>query len=77
MIRTPAAGAPRLVLASASPRRRELLAGLGLDFRLRPVDVDETTLPGEEARPYVLRLAEAKAAAAAAAAALASASRRT
>lgn len=67
MIRTPAAGAPRLVLASASPRRRELLAGLGLDFRLRPVDVDETTLPGEEARPYVLRLAEAKAAAAAAA----------
>ncbi len=51
----------RLVLASASPRRRELLAGLGLDFDLRPVDVDETPLAGEAPRAYVLRLAEAKA----------------
>ncbi len=52
---------PRLVLASASPRRRELLGGLGLDFDLRPVDIDETPLAGEPAEEYVLRLAEAKA----------------
>src|SRR5262245_22025141 len=57
---------PRLVLASASPRRRELLSGLGLDFEVRPVDLDETPLPGEEPRPYVLRLAREKAAARAA-----------
>lgn len=54
---------PRLVLASASPRRRELLGGLGLDFEVRPVDLDETPRPGEEPRPYVLRLAREKAAA--------------
>ena len=54
---------PRLVLASASPRRRELLAGLGLTPLVRPVDVDETPLPGEPARDCVLRLARAKAAA--------------
>jgi nucleoside triphosphate pyrophosphatase len=53
------------VLASASPRRRELLAGLGLAFELRPVDLDETPRPGEPPRDYVLRLAEEKAAAAA------------
>jgi len=57
---------PRLVLASASPRRRELLGGLGLDFEVRPVDLDETPRPGEEPRPYVLRLAREKAAARAA-----------
>lgn len=51
----------RLVLASGSPRRRELLAGLGLDFSVRPVDLDETPLPGELPEPYVLRLARAKA----------------
>lgn len=56
---------PRLVLASASPRRRELLAGLGLDFELRPSTVDETPLAGERPDDYVLRLAHAKAAAAA------------
>ena len=32
----------QLVLASGSPRRRELLAGLGLDFVVRPSDIDET-----------------------------------
>jgi septum formation protein len=37
---------PRLVLASASPRRRELLALLGLEFDVRPVDLDERALPG-------------------------------
>jgi len=52
---------PRLVLASASPRRRELLASLGLDFTVRPVDLDETPLDGEAAPDYVLRLAREKA----------------
>ena len=54
---------PRLVLVSASPRRRELLAALGLTPPVRPVDVDETPLAGEEAADCVLRLARAKAAA--------------
>lgn len=53
----------RLVLASASPRRRELLAALGLDFEVRPVDLDETPLPGEAPPDYVTRLALAKASA--------------
>src|SRR6185295_17896261 len=56
-------GLPSLVLASASPRRRELLSGLGLAFTVRPVDLDETPRPGEEPRAYVLRLAREKAAA--------------
>ncbi|MFQ5349575.1 MAG: Maf family protein [Thermoanaerobaculia bacterium] len=56
---------PRLVLASASPRRRELLAGLGLSPPVRPVDVDERPLDGEPAADCVLRLARSKAAAAA------------
>ena len=51
----------RLVLASGSPRRRELLAGLGIEAQVRPVDIDESPLPGERAEPYVLRLARAKA----------------
>lgn len=53
----------RLVLASASPRRHELLAGLGLAFEVRPADLDETPLPGEGAADMVRRLAEGKAAA--------------
>jgi len=52
---------PQLILASASPRRRELLHSLGLDFIVRPVDLDETPLPGEEPWIYVERLARAKA----------------
>lgn len=52
-----------LILASASPRRRELLDGLGLAFSVRPVDLDERAIEGEAARDYVLRLARAKAAA--------------
>lgn len=50
-----------LVLASASPRRRDLLAGLGLRFRIQPSGVEETPLAGEEPRPHVIRLSEAKA----------------
>lgn len=57
--------APRLVLASSSPRRRELLAGLGVDFEVRPAEADETPRPGEAPEPLVLRLALAKARAAA------------
>lgn len=56
---------PRLVLASASPRRRELLAGLGLELEVRPAAVDETPLPGESPEALVERLALAKARAAA------------
>lgn len=55
-----------LVLASASPRRQELLARLGLTLVPAPVDVDETPLPGEPPLAVPLRLARAKAEAAAA-----------
>ena len=51
----------RLILASASPRRRELLAQAGYDFTVEPADVDETPLAGEEPGTYVKRLAEEKA----------------
>jgi len=50
-----------IVLASASPRRQELLRNAGILFETRPASVDETPLPGEPARKYVLRLAERKA----------------
>ena len=55
-----------VVLASASPRRRELLAAFGLEPVVRPVGVDETARRGEAPRDYVERLAVAKAQAAAA-----------
>jgi septum formation protein len=54
---------PALVLASSSPRRREILASLGLRFTVRPGDLDETPLPGESAVALVERLAAGKAAA--------------
>jgi septum formation protein len=49
-----------LVLASASPRRRELLQRLGLALRLAPVDLDETPHAGERPGDCVRRLAAAK-----------------
>lgn len=52
---------PKLILASGSPRRRELLTGLGLAFSVQPVDLDETPLEGEDPSAYVTRLAAAKA----------------
>lgn len=52
---------PALILASASPRRQELLRSLGLVFTVEPADVDETELPGEAALPYVERVARVKA----------------
>ncbi len=51
----------RLILASASPRRAELLSAAGFDFDVRPVQVDETPLPGELPSAYVLRVAVLKA----------------
>lgn len=48
-------------LASASPRRRELLQQIGVSHRVVAAAVDETALPGEEPRAYVTRLAAAKA----------------
>jgi septum formation protein len=55
-----------LVLASASPRRLELLAQIGLAPELiDPAEIDETPQPGETARLLAMRLARAKAAAAA------------
>lgn len=51
----------RLILASASPRRIELLKLMGLDFEVVPSGVDETFRPGESPREHVLRLAEEKA----------------
>ena len=54
---------PRLVLASGSPRRRELLTGLDLDFTVRATDLDESLVAGETAREHVERLAAAKSAA--------------
>ena len=52
---------PLLVLASNSPRRRELLALGGWMFHTRPADVDESQIPGEAPGAYVVRLAESKA----------------
>lgn len=51
----------KIALASASPRRRELLAQLGVQFELVKADVDETQGAGEVATDYVLRLAISKA----------------
>jgi septum formation protein len=53
--------AVRLVLASKSPRRREILRQLGLDPEVRPATVDEALLPGESPVEHVERLARAKA----------------
>ena len=53
--------APQFVLASASPRRAELLAAAGFAFEVAHADIDEAPLAGESADRYVLRLAEGKA----------------
>jgi septum formation protein len=51
----------RVVLASQSPRRRELLASVGVSVEVRPSTTDESVLPGEVADAYVRRLAREKA----------------
>jgi septum formation protein len=56
----------KLILASSSPRRAEILREAGIAFEIRAIEIDETALPGETAQAMVARLAEAKARAAAA-----------
>ena len=51
----------RIVLASASPRRAELLRAAGIDFDVIPAHVDESMRPGESPTEHVARLAESKA----------------
>ncbi len=55
----------KLILASGSPRRKELLERLGLRFTVCPADVDETLVPGLSAQEQVMRLSRVKAQAAA------------
>lgn len=50
-----------IVLASASPRRRELLTGLGIDFRVAPAGIPEDPEPGEHPEQMVRRLSREKA----------------
>jgi septum formation protein len=52
---------PELVLASASPRRRELLAQIGCRFEVIPAHIDETVRAGESPADYVVRVARDKA----------------
>lgn len=52
--------ASQFYLASASPRRKQLLEQLGLRFEVVVADVDETPLPGEAPRDYVVRVARLK-----------------
>ena len=53
---------PSIVLASASPRRRELLAQIGVSFKVLAVEADETPQPGETPEDYVRRVAAEKSA---------------
>jgi septum formation protein len=52
---------PRLILASASPRRQDILRALGATFEVRPADIDESRKAGESPAAMVRRLAAAKA----------------
>lgn len=52
---------PLVMLASQSPRRRELLTLIGITHDVRPMDVDESLIPGEQPAPHAERLARAKA----------------
>lgn len=60
--------APRVILASQSPRRRELLTLIGIPHEVRPADIDEQYLAGETPRAHAERLAREKAAVVAASA---------
>lgn len=51
----------RIILASGSPRRRELLAGLNVNFEIMPADIDESALANESAHELVARLSAQKA----------------
>jgi len=50
-----------IILASASPRRQELLRNAGIPFTVQPADIDETPLAGESPRACAERLAREKA----------------
>ena len=50
-----------LILASASPRRQELLAQIGVCFKVQPMDIDESVHSGEAPAAYVQRMAQEKA----------------
>jgi septum formation protein len=50
-----------IILASASPRRSELMALAGIEFSVVPADIDEAVLPGEEPAAHVMRLSREKA----------------
>jgi len=52
---------PRVILASASPRRAELLRAAGIPFEVHPAHVDESLHPGESPDVYVMRVAKEKA----------------
>ena len=52
---------PRVILASQSPRRRDLLSLIGIDHEVQPADIDESQLPGESAPDHAERLAREKA----------------
>ena len=52
---------PKLILASGSPRRSEILTSVGWEFEKHVADIDETELPGESPEDYVVRLAREKA----------------
>jgi len=52
---------PRLILASASPRRRQLLEQIGVNVEVRPVDIDETPAANESPLQLVERLSDSKA----------------
>ncbi len=58
---TPSAKAPRLILASQSPRRAELLRRLGLEFEVRPAEIDESYVDHEMPAAHAERLAREKA----------------
>ncbi|HEX6537393.1 MAG TPA: Maf family protein [Gemmatimonadaceae bacterium] len=51
---------PRVILASSSPRRRELLTMIGIAHEVMPAGIDESQLPGEEPAPHAERLAREK-----------------
>ena len=50
-----------IILASASPRRTELMALAGIEFSVVPADIDEQVLPGEQPAEHVMRLSREKA----------------
>jgi septum formation protein len=61
MMKTGNSKKPMIVLASGSPRRRDLLRQIGIDFRVVAADIEEKSLADEEPGEFVLRMAREKA----------------